>query len=118
MHKSLACLGLAMLALSVLLGCGASPGSSANRADSALRSASPDVKAGWEKAKAAIAVNDYVTATTNLQNLFAAPGLTPEQKQAIQQTATAVSDQLYAAANRGDPAAKQAIQDLRKLSAR
>ena len=116
--KSLALCTLTALSLGVLGGCGGSPQSSAARGDSAFRSASPELKAGWEKARTAVSQNDYAGGITNLQKLASAPGLTPEQKRAIQETATAVSDQMYAAANRGEPGAKKALEILRELNAR
>ena len=53
-----------------------------------------------------------------LRRVLAAGGLTAEQRQAVDTTVTAVSDAMYAAANRGDPAGKQAIEDLRKVRTR
>ena len=46
------------------------------------------------------------------------PGLTADQTKAVEQTVTAVSDQMYAAASKGDAAAEQAIQELRSLRGR
>ncbi len=76
------------------------------------------IKAGWESAMAAIATNGYTAATVALTTLQRQSGLSPEQLKAINETVTAVSDQMYDAANKGDAAAKQAIQDLRKLTGR
>jgi hypothetical protein len=44
--------------------------------------------------------------------------LAPQQAEAVREVSTAVSDEMYEAANKGDAKAKQAIEDLRKQSGR
>ncbi len=66
----------------------------------------------------AIRANDYAGALTNIQLLSASPGLSADQTAVLQQTGTAVSDQMYDAANKGDARAKAAIEQLRKLRSR
>lgn len=112
--------GIAIVAFAglVLSGCGGNPKSAAARGDKAFQSAPAEIKSAWDTAKKAIQANDYATAITTLQNLTTNQTLSADQNHALQETATAVSDQMYAAANKGDPKAKQAIDDLRKLSGR
>jgi hypothetical protein len=107
---------LASIAI-ILPGCGGSK-SAASRGDKAFQSAPAETRSEWDTACAAIKANDYAAAITTLQKLSTTPGLSAEQTHAVQETATAVSDEMYAAANKGDARAKQAIADLRKLSGR
>ncbi len=86
--------------------------------ENAFAKASPELKAEWQKASDAVKSNDYAGALLLLQDLQGKPGLTPEQNQAVAKTATAVSDRMYAAANSGDPKAKQALEDIRKARGR
>lgn len=79
-----------------------------------FQSADPQIKQQWDVVNAAIQTNGFVTAMMNLSKLQQA-ALNPEQLKAVQETATAVSDQMYAAANKGDAAAKAAIVTLREM---
>jgi hypothetical protein len=98
----------------LLAGCGKKDAAALiSKNDAAFKSATPEVKTAWETQKAAMKTNGYAVAMTSLMGLKSAPGLSPEQSKAIDETVTAVSDQMYDAANRDDPAAKQAIEDLR-----
>jgi hypothetical protein len=110
----------AVLALTVfcLAGCGSKSASSLGSSNAKLFAAAPaSVKSQWDAASAAIATNGYTPAIVALKNLQQ-QSLSPEQLKAVNDTVTAVSDQMYAAANKGDAAAKQAIQDLRKAMGR
>ena len=118
MKKLVIVLGVIAFAGLALSGCGGSPKSAASRGDKAFQSAPAEIKSAWDTAKKAIQANDYAVALSTLQNLTTNQGLSADQTRALQETATAVSDQMYAAANKGDPKAKQAIDDLRKLSGR
>jgi len=111
-------LSLLILSGLVLAGCGGSPQSAASRAAKVFQSAPPEAKAGWDVAMAAIKTNGYVAASLALQKVMADPGLTPQQKQAAQDTGVALSDQMYEAANKGDANAKAAIAELRQLRTR
>lgn len=108
MKKLLLLAGVCSLALG-LTAC--KPG--APSAEKAFATASPEVKASWASANAAMTTNGYATAILQLQELRAAPGLTADQQKVIDAKSTAISDQMYAAANKDDPAAKKAIEDLR-----
>ena len=85
---------------------------SANQAASA--EAAPEIKEQpWDK-KGMVAddqANDYVAALTGYHKLMAKKdSLTPEQSEAVNNAALAINQRLYAAANSGDPAAKEAHQ--------
>lgn len=81
-------------------------------------SASTELKTAWNGADAAMKTNGYAAAILQLQMLRANPTLTPEQQQAVDAKSTAISDQMYAAANKDDPAAKQALLDLKSAMGR
>lgn len=114
MRKLVVGIAIVVLAGLALSGCGGSPQSAASRGDKAFQSAPAEIKSSWETAKKAIQANDYAVALTSLQNLTTNQGLSADQTHALQETATAVSDQMYAAANKGDPKAKEALDQLRK----
>ena len=84
----------------------------------AFASAEPQTKAMWDMASDAIKTNGYVVAMQALQALVEQTNITPAQVTAAQVTVTAVSDKMYAAANSGDAAAQEAIQELRKIRSR
>ncbi len=109
-----------LLSLAVLLmpGCSKSASSVGSRNTKAFQSANPETKASWDTALAAMNTNGFVTATVALMKLQQVPSLTPDQLKAVNETVTAVSDQMYAAANKGDANAKNAIEELRKLKMR
>lgn len=90
----------------------------ANEGSKAFQSAEAGLKAAWDTAVAADKTNGYVVAITTLQMLVAQPGLTDKQSEIARNTLTAISDKMYDAANREDPAAKQALDDLRQLRGR
>lgn len=83
-----------------------------------FQSASPVLKKSWDTAMEAEKTNGYAAAILHLQELRAQPGLSAEQTKAVEEASTAISDKMYDAANDGDPAAKQAIEDLRSASGR
>jgi hypothetical protein len=106
---------LLVVAVAGLSGCGKTAATDGNKA---FQSASPDLKKSWDMAMAAMKTNGYAAAILHLQELRAQPGLSAEQTKAVEETSTAISDKMYDAANDGDPAAKQAIEDLRSASGR
>ena len=62
---------------------------------------------------AAMNTNGYAVAIMELQRIKQLPGVSAAQSKAIDEASTKISDQLYAAANKDDPKAKAAIEDLR-----
>lgn len=112
---------LAALALMSLLaaGCGGkSADSVAAQGQKLFQSAPKEVKAEWDRAISAVKASDYATALTTFRDLQSHTNLTQEQIDAVGQTATAVSDQMYAKANKGDAKANEAIETLRKAMSR
>jgi len=70
-----------------------------------------DLKQMWELALAAARTNDYATAQTLLFALMREQ-LTPEQRQAVNDESTALNDRLLKEVEKGDPAAKTALEEL------
>jgi hypothetical protein len=99
-------------------GCRKSPESVAAGSQAAFQSAPADVKTKWDKALAAVKANDYATALIALRDLQYETNLSPVQQDAVGKTATAVSDRMYEAANKGDAKATAAIETVRKAMGR
>ena len=98
-----------LLAVGVFLGC-AKKSSSANQA---FAKAAPEIKAVWDQAVADDQANNYVAAVTGYHNIMAQKAkLTDEQINAVNAAALAINQRLYAAANNGDAAAKEASLKL------
>jgi hypothetical protein len=100
-------------ALLLAAGCGRNTGDLSPSERQAFDSAPPDVKQIWEMAVAAGKTNDYVASLTLFNGLLSR-GLSPEQKDAASKQMTAVNQRLFAAARKDDPAAKKAIEELRR----
>jgi hypothetical protein len=75
---------------------------------------SPEIKAEWDKTLAAAAANDYATAITTCRKLQARGDLNDAQRAAVIDTMTAVNSKMSDAAQKGDPNARKAIEELRK----
>jgi Sec-independent protein translocase protein TatA len=110
--------GVVLVVALVLSGCGKSAGSAAAEGQKAFQSAPKEVKAEWDRAISAIKANDYATALITFRDLQSQTNLTQEQMDAVGKTATAISDQMYAKANKGDAKANEAIETLRKAMTR
>jgi hypothetical protein len=80
----------------------------------AFESASPEIKADWEKTMSAVTSNDYATAILTCRKLQEQSELTPEQHTAVNDTMTAVNDRLAAAVEKGDQNAINAMDEVRK----
>jgi hypothetical protein len=109
---------LLCLIASALAGCGKSANTAASKGSKAFDSASPQIKAEWDNASAAAKSHDYATALAGLSQMATDTNLTAKQLQAVRDTAHAVSDEMYAALNKGDENAKKAIEDLRQMRSR
>ena len=107
-------LSLLIMAGLLMTGCGKKVGGNA----AAFASASPEIKAAWDKGLAEAKAKDYAAAMTTLRVLHNKPGLTADQVKALEETTTVVSDEMYAAANKGDAKAVEAIKTLRELQRR
>jgi predicted small lipoprotein YifL len=105
---------LAVLALILLSGCGHKNATQLTPAQAAaFDQASPEVKRMWNEASEASRTNGYVTAY-NLYYELVNADLSPEQKEAVAKANTSLNERLLAAVNKGDPAAQQAIQEMRQ----
>lgn len=107
-------LGCFLLVVGSLAGCGGSAQSRMSRHEKAFNAAPPEVKAQWDTALNALKSKDYAVALGTLNQIAVITNLAAEQAVAVREVSTAASDEMYDAANRGDPKAKQAIEDLRK----
>lgn len=103
---------LVVAAVACVAGCSRGPASLA-RNSKAFDSAPAAVRDSWNKAVACVQTNGYVGAVPLLFGLRSQP-LTLEQSAAVEAVLKPVTDALYAAADRGDPAAMQAIAELKK----
>lgn len=97
-----------------ITGCGKGKGSDPAQLAKLFQSADPQTKADWDKASAAAETNDFVTAILTLKKLQEQPGLTPEQRTAVNDSMTAANDQLSAAVQKGDPNATKALEEIRR----
>jgi Tfp pilus assembly protein PilX len=85
-------------------------------ASTASPSQAPEVplRAFVEQASQAIKGNDYAGAIIPLQALRSQPNLTAEQLTTVQDTMAAVQTELALKADRGDPAAQRALDQIRQ----
>lgn len=102
----------------LLIGCGKSAQGLRDANAKLFTSAPAEIKAAWDAAGAAMATNGFAPAILTLKKLQALPGITPEQLKAVNETVTAVSDQMYDRINKGDAAAKEAMNQLRAAQGR
>ena len=105
---------VAGLAAVGMAGCGSR---SLDQNSKAFASAPAPLKESWTKAVACVRSKDYAGAAPLLFNLRT-QSLTPDQSAAVEAAVKTVTEELWAAADRGDPAAKQAIEDLKKRARR
>jgi hypothetical protein len=117
MLKSL--FGFFLLCLCVLMvvatgGCTKKPAAHPTPTPETFAAASPKLKADWESVCAAAAVTNYVTVILTGRRMQGAVDLTSEQQTAVNEILTDFSEQMTAAAQKGDPAALKAIEEIRK----
>jgi len=110
--KLLIRLTAASAALLLLAGCGKKALVNANDTQ-VFDKASPELKQMWQIALEASKTNDYVTAEMVLYRM-SRPELTPEQREAISRHLTDLTVRLNEAVVKGDPAAKAAVEELRR----
>jgi hypothetical protein len=110
--------GLLAVTCVTISGCGKSASSVGSGHAKLFATADPQTKEHWDTASAALKTNGFFAGTVSLMKLQQQTNLTPEQVKAVDETLTALSDQMYAAANKGDANAVQAIKDLQKIRAR
>ena len=102
--------------LALVAGVGMAAGCGAKKAPTAdakvFAEAPVEIKQAWDEASTADRTNGYAPAQT-LYYALMREKLTPEQRQAVNQASTALNDRLTAALQKGDPAAKAALAELR-----
>ncbi len=112
---SLAACGLSLLLGFTTAGCKKS-GRAAAVDVKAFDSAPAEVKDAWSTALKAAEANDYATAYITLGQMRMQLGLNGEQARAIAAESTLVHARMDEAAQKGDPSALKAIQDIRAAS--
>jgi hypothetical protein len=112
---SLAACGLCLFLGLAVAGCKKSSQAAAVDAK-AFDSASAELKEAWSTALKAAEANDYATAYITLAQMRTQPGLSGEQGRAIASESTIVHARMDEAAQKGDPNALKAIQDIRAAS--
>ena len=98
----------------VIMGCGKQAVAKVASDTKAFEAVSPEIKADWGKAMSAAASHDYATAILTCRKLQTQGKLTPPQLTAVVGTITAVTDQMLAAAQKDDPNAIQATEEVRQ----
>src|SRR5258708_6268885 len=85
--------------------CTQSAKSIAARNAAKFQSAPAQARSAWEVATAAAKTNGYFTAMVALAEIQSDTTLSAEQQRAVKELSITLSDQMYNAANKGDPAA-------------
>jgi hypothetical protein len=98
-------------------GCGNKTVTLTSAQSNAFDSAPAEVKQTWQKALAADKANDYVTAN-NLLDSLKTMKLDDAQTTALQTEYTAFSQRLWDAAQKNNPAAVKAAQEINKSKSR
>jgi len=106
---------LALVLALFFVGCSQKPGIPKVPADTkAFESASPQIKADWEKAVSAAAANDYATVILTCRKIQIQSDLTPQQRTAVIDTITAENNQLLDGLKKGDQNAIHANEQILK----
>jgi hypothetical protein len=106
-------LSIPVIAL-VLNGCGPKAGPGLNVKDKQAFDQAPlEVKQVWDRVQEADRTNGYALAVTLLHGLSQQP-LPPEQKTAVSNETAALNKRMYAAAEKGNEAALEAIREIRR----
>jgi hypothetical protein len=98
--------------VAMVASCSKSPSSIGGRSK-VFDSAPTAVKESWTRAVACAQTNGYAQATILLWGLRKQE-LTPAQSAAVEASLKTVMEAMYAAAERGDPAGKQAVEELKR----
>jgi len=99
--------------LCLLCGCSKGGGSFSSHDQKAFDGTTPELKQTWQAALEASRTNDFEGAKTLLYNLVRSD-LTPDQQQAVKHALTQLDQKFTQALEKGDPAAKQALEALQK----
>ena len=81
---------------------------------SAQAAPAPDPNTFVQAALVAVRTNDYVAGVIALQNAQQSPGVTAQQLMAVEKAKQALTAELLARADRGDPQAKAALAAIEK----
>ena len=101
------------LAFAAVLLCGGCKKSGSGAAETkAFETAAPEVKQIWQAALQADGTNDYTGALT-LYSALLRENLTPAQSEVVARVSTSLNQRMFSAAQKGDPAAQAAVQELR-----
>lgn len=84
----------------------------------AFDTAAPELKSSWQLAVAAMKTNGYALGLLELQNLRMRSDLTPQQISVIEDASKAFNDRFYAALDKDEPAAQEALKLLRSSARR
>jgi hypothetical protein len=102
-----------LLAVTVAsLGCH-KPTPESYRVSQAFAAASGNIQAQWHNIVAADITNDYATVMVDGRILLCDKTLTSEQRTALLGIVNGVSDRMFAAVRKGDPAARAALYKVR-----
>ena len=110
------CISLILLPMALgLVFCACSKkGDAVAMAPTSFDSAPVDLKNKWQAAAEFAAKNNYLGAATNLMDIFSqTQRLTPEQNDALSQAWQQLGNKAFAAANRGDKMATEAVLKMR-----
>jgi hypothetical protein len=103
-----------VLGLAMLLGCGHEPTGKEGADTLAKAFAGSTAPPIAQLAIAASKSNDFGQSIVALQEVKRAPGLTPEQLQAVDEASLAMTRELLRRAESGDAAAKAALQQIER----
>ena len=98
--------------VTLVASCSKSP-SSVGGQSKLFDSAPAAVRESWTQAVACVQTDDYAGATILMLGLRKQE-LTPDQSAAVEASLKTVTEAMYEAAARGDPAAKKAIEELKR----
>jgi hypothetical protein len=117
-HLSKLLAGCVIGAALAVCGCGKSvpPAAKVKTDTKAFDSASAEIKAEWSKVVTAAEAKDYATVILTCKKLYFEPELTPEQRDAAQNTGNAFMTKMQDDATNGDEKAKEAIHDVQEAS--
>jgi len=109
---------LAAIAVLAVDGCKKPNAAAPDAANKAFQSAAPELKDAWASAVAADKTNGYADAYLTLLQMRHQTDLPPDQLAAIDALANSVHTRMSEAAQKGDPAAQKAIQEIGQMRRR
>ena len=111
--RTLFAISLALAAVLLCGGCKKNGAAGPTAAEiKAFDTATSEVKQVWQAALQADGTNDYTGALT-LYSALLRENLTPAQSEVVARVSTSLNQRMFSAAQKGDPAAQAAVQELR-----